>query len=341
MGRVRPYKKRKTEQEKSEMVELYNSGKSSVEVGQMFDIHGTSVRSLLKNRGVKMRSKSEVSRKYEFRNEAFFDEIDTPLKAYFLGLLYSDGNNLPKRNRITLQLKESDRYLVEELSKLIFVNKPVTYIKSKKETWSNAYKVTIVSEHMSQQLIKWGCVPRKTYNLLFPNFLPDHPIPHFIRGHFDGDGHVGVYHYPNSGRSYKSSLEMVGTEAFCEGVKDIMLRVLGINSHIRSNNPKKDNNIKRLIICGGRQALSFLDWIYEGSTIYLKRKYKIYLKLKEIIRKVDESRICKVKKCNRKTQAKSLCRKHYKEYHRRIEQGVDPGPELVKIVSSHTRRVII
>lgn len=71
-------------------MELYNSGLSTVKIGKMFGKHYSTVRNILINNGVKLRSNKINSRKYTI-NENYFKNIDTEEKAYWLGFIYADG----------------------------------------------------------------------------------------------------------------------------------------------------------------------------------------------------------------------------------------------------------
>jgi surfactin synthase thioesterase subunit len=63
---------------------------------------------------------NERSRKYQLKKD-YFDSINTPEKAYFLGILYADGCNSPETNSVRLILTESDKTLLEQLSNLIHI----------------------------------------------------------------------------------------------------------------------------------------------------------------------------------------------------------------------------
>ena len=51
------------------------------------------------------------------------------------------------------------------------------------------------SPHLVETLISYGCTPRKSLTLKFPDFnifKSQSLINHFIRGYFDGDGSVFI-----------------------------------------------------------------------------------------------------------------------------------------------------
>jgi hypothetical protein len=46
---------------------------------------------------------------------------------------------------------------------------------------------------------------------------------------------------------------------------------------------ERDTRIQDLKICGQKQVLKYLDWLYKDATFYLKRKHDKYLEMKQIM----------------------------------------------------------
>lgn len=297
-----------------EMCTLYNSGISMKELGKMFKINYLTVKSYLKKLGIRLRVSSEIHRHYKL-NENFFDEIDTEEKAYFLGLLYADGCNIAHANVIKIALQVDDKYIVEKLRDLIFLEyRPLHCIREKirkngihqKEMW----ELTITNKHMSNVLNNHGMMERKTFTVTFPKWLSKNLIPHFIRGYNDGDGCI-------ENRNGNCRVETLGTQEFCESIKNIIHNKLEVKSSVT-----KRRSIYRFSICG-INALKFLDWTYDNSTIYFKRKYIKYIELKEINNQKllkKQCNVCHI--CGEKHYAKGLCQYHY--YH---EKGLKKKEE--------------
>jgi intein-encoded DNA endonuclease-like protein len=119
---------------------------------------------------------------------------------------------------------------------------------------------------MSNNLLEKGMVPRKSLILEWPKELPEHLISHFIRGYLDGDGCIS---FNNNSKSF-----MVGffsSHKFCEQLNNYFIAKL----NMKFSSTKK-NKITTLKIHGNPKSKKFLDWIYNGSTIYLSRKYAKY-----------------------------------------------------------------
>lgn len=115
----------------------------------------------------------------------YFAQINTPHKAYDLGLIASDGC-VTDRGHILLWLNKKDVQLVTQVRDRIA---PAMPIHKKRE----AYGFSIGSQEMAKDLAKFGIVPRKTLNLDWPKELPEDLIVFFLLGYFDGDGSFHRY----------------------------------------------------------------------------------------------------------------------------------------------------
>lgn len=249
------------------MYGIYSNGKTLDYVASIYNIDPTEVSLLFKKYNYPVRDYSHAYRKYTI-NENYFDKIDTQGKAYFLGLLFADGSNNTKTNQITISLQESDKHILEAFKTELGSNAPLKFIEcsKKKDTYSNQYRFSVGNKHLSETLERLGMVVNKSLKLEFPNYLEDNLISHFIRGYFDGDGHV-------SGKYYITNI--VSTDSFCKSIQDI-LRPLNIESKIYNTvNPETSTRTLRInkkIYCA-----KFLDYIYQDAKFYLIRKYNVYL----------------------------------------------------------------
>jgi intein-encoded DNA endonuclease-like protein len=225
-----------TEKQKEEVVLLYKEGRSTTEIAKIFGVWSNAINGLLKRRNIKLRSASEAHKKY-YINETFFDNIDSEEKAYTLGMFYADGSNNINRYKAYIMLAEEDVDILEKIRNLVSPEKPLLYQKRKdgNPKHQNRYMFYIDNKHISIQLEKLGCVTNKTYILKFPEWLDKKLYKHFIRGYFDGDGHVGLY-----GKQIQISI--VGTENFCMSLQST-LSIKNIDSRIYCRFPERENSI--------------------------------------------------------------------------------------------------
>ena len=292
--KMKPKQRRLSHQERTELFKLYETGSyTGTDLSEIFPTSKEAINALLRRNGYKPKPQSELQRKYPI-NENFFDKIDTEEKAYILGLLYADGYNNTDRNSVSLGLKESDKEILEKITNLIQPTKPLQYVVTKKdkkgfENSQNQYKLVIANKHISQRLVELGCGKAKTHNLVFPTEeqVPSHLIRHFIRGYFDGDGSV-------SGDKQKQ-ISFVGTTNFLKLLQQILMIELGFSETKLTQRWKdRENEIRSLIFCGTNQCIKFRDWLYEGATIFMKRKKEVfdtYAPFERVERKTTKYRI--------------------------------------------------
>lgn len=190
-------------------------------------------------------------------NHDFFETIDTEAKAYWLGFLYADGciaDTMGSTLRLDLGLHERDKNHVEKLHQAL--DSCINIRKYGKVVRSSHYSVKLCSD-----LIKLGCTPRKSLTLTFPE-IDKTLIHHFVRGYFDGDGHVG---WKNNATQLR--ITIIGTENFL----DALQRLWG--THVKLQKPSRAFSLD---LSGNLQCKRIFDWMYSGATIYLERKRRIF-----------------------------------------------------------------
>ena len=193
-----------------------------------------------------------------------FEIIDTEEKAYWLGFLYADGSVGSKEDKIELGLAAQDLTHIEKFRDFMEINNKISYRGN-----SNSYRMSFRSTKCKEDLIDKGCVPKKSLILEFPNSkqVPVDLLRHFIRGYFDGDGW-----FTNTDSCFQVGI--IGTENFIKGFLDA---VDNINKNCKIFNVHREDGAKRYIFGAYNDVLSFLNWIYKDSKIYLDRKYEKYL----------------------------------------------------------------
>ena len=134
--------------------------------------------------------------KNKFLNEEYFDNIDSEEKAYFLGLLFTDGSVVKsdKKNSIAvrLELNIKDIDIIERFKKCLNCESDIVISKraNRNGSISESALISINSEKMSKSLEKYGIIPNKTYKTThLPKVDKKFLIP-FLRGLIDGDGSI-------------------------------------------------------------------------------------------------------------------------------------------------------
>src|SRR3990167_95099 len=212
---------------------------------------------------------AKLNKKYT-TNYNFFDNINNQENTYCLGLWCADGCNYLKKRKILIGMTDLD--IIEKIKKALQYTGPIYKILPKKNTHKIEYRLGINSSKLCQDLIKWGCLPNKSYCLEFPKAkdvegIPYHLMNHWIRGLFDGDGCLCKY------KNGYWSVTIVGTKNICEGIKNY-LKFGNVSINTKNSKTKHETWIWRTD--SKNNIKNFLNYIYKDATIYLERKYQKY-----------------------------------------------------------------
>lgn len=127
---------------------------------------------------------------YKKVNKNFFKKW-TPNMAYVLGFFAADGYiTVNKRGGQFWCIQITDKKLLESIKKVIKAEHKIG-IKTGKGNDKDLYRLQIGSIKMCDDLRSFGYSEKKTKSLAVPN-IPNKYFCHFVRGYFDGDGHVWV-----------------------------------------------------------------------------------------------------------------------------------------------------
>lgn len=201
-------------------------------------------------------------------NQDYFKVIDTEDKAYFLGLLYADGNVYMKRNRVQITLVNIDSYILDKFSE---VTESTAKLYNDRDKYS---KVILDSKILCEDIIKLGCFPNKSLTLKFPTEeqVPAHLLHHFIRGYFDGDGHVSLHKKLVNPYYY---INITSSEEFIIKLKDV-LKEQGIVTGTSYKRYKDKETSAHTVFVMNKSAKPYSSYIYKDATIYLNRKHKLF-----------------------------------------------------------------
>lgn len=223
------------------------------------------------------------TRKYKI-NETYFEKINTPEKAYWLGWLASDGYVSEKEYQIRLSL--IDKEIIENFKKSLKTDYKITTVKFT-ENSKIQYRITINSKYMIESLKKLGIVNKKSYKTCIPN-IPKEFIPYFLRGYFEGDGHI-------SNRNSQTN------HCNCQITSCSILMLTQIEEYLKQNKIlnkpnsyiSKTKNYYRLIIGKTYEAIAFFNLIYKNPFLVLSRKYKKFLEIKNKPAKIKRGKTSK------------------------------------------------
>lgn len=229
-------------------------------------------------------------------NERYFDSIDSPDKAYWIGFIWCDGSVIHRirddgrsEYNIKISLTDSDKSHLEKFLDCIdgnyysvkIYNSKSGYKKDNKES-----RVFITNQYFGKLLIdKYGIFSNRHDATKLLNEIPKEYQRDFIRGIIDADGSFSHYWIDNN-KKEKHSIGIGGSDTLLLGAKKILEENGLIIEKERSFNKRhkeegRDFGYSILNITGKPQVLRILDWIYKDSNIYLDRKYNKYLNIKK------------------------------------------------------------
>lgn len=205
-------------------------------------------------------------------NENYFENIDTEDKAYFLGLIYSDGciinNQDDYRYKLTLKLHNKDKDILLEFIK---------YVEGEMDVWFHGQRemceVSLSGKKIVNDLIDKGAHPKKTFNLNYP-VLNENLERHFLRGYFDGDGCVRINTDKRDG-SKRGDLRFVGGSV--EMLKTINQRMSDLfGTNLNKLYGPKNKNYKFIGWAGMKDIERIYEGFYTDTNLFLNRKKIIF-----------------------------------------------------------------
>jgi predicted transcriptional regulator len=277
-----------SQETEQQVIKLYKQGNNIQIIRQITKVSCPEISYILQKNNIKI----NLSNKKYTLNESIFECIDTEEKAYWLGFMYADGtiyshgkNNLTKRISLTLQ-KGDIEHLNNFKSFLGYSGDIIEYeAKTSVSSVMRPYcKISLCSVKMYNDLNSNGCVNKKTLILEFPSekIVPGYLQKHFIRGIFDGDGCIRI------DESATPSIQFLicGTYNICSTIRDVFVKNninMRANVHEHSVSKLTKHPLYELKIKGNKVAMQIFDWLYEDSTIFMKRKHDIYISHKKMI----------------------------------------------------------
>jgi hypothetical protein len=287
-----------TKEEEEKICQSYLKLRSSGLVSLEFKRTRSVICKVLKRNNIKVKTREESKTLYSL-NHDFFNKIDTPEKAYILGLIFSDGSVTDRALKISLQI--TDINILEKVKNIMEYTGNVKIYKSKKPNVKDSAILQIYSKKLIKDLNNLGCVKNKTYSLEYP--IISNFNSHFIRGVFDGDGCI-----TNFKKSYYFSI--TGRIVFLEKLQDILIKEVQINKSKISKKNHNSNIFGAIQYSKRKTLLSLRDYLYkESNNLFIERKKNKFFEILEVT-----SNECKI--CNKPNYSKGLCKNCYMKQYR-------------------------
>ncbi|MEI6186919.1 MAG: LAGLIDADG family homing endonuclease [Alphaproteobacteria bacterium] len=202
-------------------------------------------------------------------NIRYFQNCDTPIKAYFLGFIAADGCLLSNgKNSISLSitLSEVDRNLLNKLKEEIGCEHRIYNIRGKmthnKDKEKYHCRFQLCNKLLISDLMSYGFTERKSITM--PNILQNIPKEFrdsFILGYFDGDGSIS---YNIASKQHVISFR--GTEEFLQSFVETL--------QFEKYRLIKDKQKNCFTLTAWRKSdIQKFKQIYNNKEFYLTRKF--------------------------------------------------------------------
>lgn len=258
-----------------------------------YKIQRDRLKEIIEEKGGNLRSHVEAKDLLPL-NEDYFEKINSPQKAYWLGFLYADGN-ISNQNILQFRLQTRDGYIIENFAKDLESGHSIY-----KEREGATTGICIRNNKIVEDLNKLGMGHRKTYDLDFPKigeFIPKKYFDNFLIGFFDGDGCFRLVEtkYTSKKTEYKSMnyaffFGATGVKNFLEDLQKYLFEEYKINSRVFPEKRNKRGLIYDIYTLQNRENYDnfkrFFKNGYRGLSTCLLRKKEVvdkYLKNKGYI----------------------------------------------------------
>jgi hypothetical protein len=190
-------------------------------------------------------------------NRDYFAAINTPEKAYVLGLIIADGHVRKDGYKIEISVKEADADILRIIAAEIGCDAPLGSMTNYFDG-STALRLRLCGKKIVSDLNALGVHHNKSVTATYPA-VPAELERDLVRGLWDGDGYIG-----------QRQFEIVGTPALLDGVVEAVRRHTGCALRRRLGGPERRYHYAY----GTLRDAPALRWMYSGASIALDRKMK-------------------------------------------------------------------
>lgn len=305
MKKGHTYAKKLSELQKLAACDAYASGDSIRTIAGRLGVDPSSIWSLLKRRGVPLRTYRESNRRLRLNDHAF--DTVTEESAYFVGFIMADGSvcHRPYSSYLSVSVTESDRVILDRLR--VFLGSDCAVGRCKPGGFSGSkttVRISVASKTIVAALAKFGVLPNKSMTAKVVGLDNNRD---FWRGAVDGDGFVCAAKSPYGP---VPSIGLVGAKPMLKQFAEFVRTITGKRPSVYPLHRIWTVRVK----CA--PAVSVINALYAGCTVALPRKEKaaaaVVADYEARLEARRLSRICAVPNCGRNVEARGLCLKHYK-----------------------------
>ncbi len=261
MRNGRDYDRRSDAEDNAQIITaLYAAGHSTRDIGAMLG-HGKSTVN-----AVVVRHDGKIRQQVGADHPDFFDQIDSPEQAYWLGFLGADGCMIaterhPEGDHLSVRLAARDKGHLVKLKAALGAHASVLDGVSKGfGKPAPSANLNVGSRRLTDALLALGVGPRKSATQE-PWGGPADLMPHYWRGLFDGDGSLAI-----KGPGLWTAF-LCGSEACVRGFTEWAHGICGTNA-----TPYFRTGCWYVSISGRHQVAKLTRAMYENASVSLDRK---------------------------------------------------------------------
>lgn len=197
----------------------------------------------------------------QINKEKYNYDINTFLEAtkessYVIGLLTADGCIKQHDFNCSLNLDNTDKYIVEMYKKVLKSDRPICLIKSKNK---QRYSFDCNNPFIIENIKLWNLKPRKSMNEDIPFLLENNieMLKYWIVGLIDGDGCITLF-------NRTLNIKILASKQIVEYLNNIL--------YGKVYRHKNYDNLYELVFIN-HNAVNFYKWLGEAVNLGLKRKW--------------------------------------------------------------------
>lgn len=236
-----------------EFLDLFENGVKYDSISSILNISKSAISSYVKDHNLTSLSKRKCI------NEDAFNTFSEE-SVYWLGFLWADGYVQNTNRNKTIDLECIDEEHIVKFQKFLNVSKYTTRTRNN----STTYRLTCSSNKLVTRLYELG-FSTKDNRTNIPD-IPNKYIVIFLRGYFDGDGHIRISNEQFEG------IDISGRRIFIDNIYNKFPYFLRKELH---------STCSERIYTNKELGKKFLYDIYHNANIYLDRKYKCALLFRE------------------------------------------------------------
>ena len=208
------------------------------------------------------------------KNHNYFSNINNEYKAYFLGLLQSDGwlhHKSENSKQIGLSLFEDDKYMVEFFKKELDTTNKIVKRTYGDGNIKDTYQLIVDSPILYNDLEKYY-ISDKFDKQFMPASLGDNLLNHYIRGLFDGDGTVCI-----TPKTKNIHIGFLGSRQSMSQLSFYLSYKLGIyQTQPRKSDSQSNIELYTLRYAEKQDTEKIYKFLYQNANLYLTRKKVIF-----------------------------------------------------------------